>query len=530
MTDGQDEQTPQIFSKQVREGLQTAKSLDKAGKWPEAVAIFEDLLARAPDNVAALVAYGRALAARRLPAETQLRRAMELNPANEEIKVGYGTWLLEMSRLDEAEAILAPLLERDQPGLRVIEALADIAERRNQMERAFELYHRAVRLMPEEPAAYTSFVKFLRRVEGDHAERAAELGPESAKTELFLARSMRRVGKSEDAKAALRRAAELEPDSKAGRTATTALSGPKTPAHSDGRAPARTSVRPAIWPVKTHLFEDFESVVRRYVLAGVPKDVDLISRTTKVANMGSCFAEHLADRLIMRGLDVFHRRVAENINSTYANRYLLDWVVEGVHDDRSAQMESYFGAAEREAYRTHLSDAEVFIFSLGAAPCLFEADTGAFVLPYERSMSRHLETVFRTTTVEENVDNLNRIVSRLRTLSPKVKVVLTVSPVALEGTQEMRSAVQADCISKSTLRLATHEFLSQGLDGAYYWPSFEIARWLSGHLPQGHEPAFGWGGSTRHVALWLQDLIISLFLEYFGDETVALPTRALQPA
>ena len=52
-----------------------------------------------------------------------------------------------------------------------------------------------------------------------------------------------------------------------------------------------------------------------------------------------------------------------------------------------------------------------------------------------------------------------------------------------------------------------------------YWPSFEIVRWLGPHLPR--PPFAEEDGKTRHVSLWVRDLIIGLFLEYFGPAAIA---------
>jgi hypothetical protein len=49
-----------------------------------------------------------------------------------------------------------------------------------------------------------------------------------------------------------------------------------------------------------------------------------------------------------------------------------------------------------------------------------------------------------------------------------------------------------------------------------------MARWLGAHLPAKYDPPFGADdGRTRHVSVWLQDLIIGLFVEYFGDGSLA---------
>jgi len=61
-----------------------------------------------------------------------------------------------------------------------------------------------------------------------------------------------------------------------------------------------------------------------------------------------------------------------------------------------------------------------------------------------------------------------------------------VSPVPLKATFERLSPIIADCVSKSILRVAAHEFMSSAAGaGTIYWPSFEVFRWLGGHVGRG---------------------------------------------
>jgi hypothetical protein len=47
----------------------------------------------------------------------------------------------------------------------------------------------------------------------------------------------------------------------------------------------------------------------------------------------------------------------------------------------------------------------------------------------------------------------------------------------------MPSAIEADSISKSVMRLTAHEITTAGIPEIDYWPSFEIVRWCGAHLP-----------------------------------------------
>jgi hypothetical protein len=106
------------------------------------------------------------------------------------------------------------------------------------------------------------------------------------------------------------------------------------------------------------------------------------------------------------------------------------------------------------------------------------------------------------------------IISSIRALAPEAAVVLTVSPVPLSVTTEFNSAIIADCVSKSTLRVAVHEVLNQKLPKVVYWPAFEMVRWLNGNVGGFYGAD---DGSSHHPNLALINLIMDSFIRVFGD-------------
>ena len=118
---------------------------------------------------------------------------------------------------------------------------------------------------------------------------------------------------------------------------------------------------------------------------------------------------------------------------------------------------------------------------------------------------------FRMTTVEENCDNLRSIVSLVRSVNPDCKFVFSLSPVPLTSTLEQRSAMEADCLSKATLRVAVDRVVSDTAD-CIYWPAFEIVRWMGAYVPNmyGEED-----GTTHHVSERVVRTIMRLFLETY---------------
>jgi hypothetical protein len=70
----------------------------------------------------------------------------------------------------------------------------------------------------------------------------------------------------------------------------------------------------------------------------------------------------------------------------------------------------------------------------------------------------------------------------------------------------------SDCISKSTIRIGIEAAMTQRPERVFYWPSFEMVRWLAPH----RGGAFGIDGAdNRHISPAMIDEIMSLFLSAY---------------
>ncbi len=347
------------------------------------------------------------------------------------------------------------------------------------------------------------------------ARRAVAQFPRSPRARLHLGEALYHQSRLDEAAEALDRAVELAPERPEARVLRDLLQRDLEPSLGPPRLRA--------FPKRIESFEQPRDVIRRYVL-GDEAPHRFISRDSVFVSMGSCFAENLSARLNAAGYQAHHERVGEEVNSTYANRYLLDWVEHGAIDHPTEAMDRAFGSTVRDRLRDSFQAMDVFVLTLGVAPCFFHRQTGEFTFfstkwatLRERLYADH---VMRTTTVDENVENIRHIVASVRRLTTRTpKVVLTVSPVPLAGTTEYESAVIADCVSKSTLRVAADRILrEQDGDGILYWPSFEIVRWLGSYYGRKNAPVFGGhDGKARHVSPWVVDMIIDLFLERHSE-------------
>jgi hypothetical protein len=261
----------------------------------------------------------------------------------------------------------------------------------------------------------------------------------------------------------------------------------------------------------------FAQAVDSLIADGVPALPRMDKSATPVTTFGSCFAANLARMLKGAGVDATNLLIEESINSPLANRGFLAGLVDPAGFAHAARLEKTYGAEFLARAKAQLAGAKVVVLTLGVAPAFFHRDTGEFAfLEDYRVLLTEGRVVMRTPSVSETKAVIVEVLDLVRALNPSGRVYLTISPVPLIGTAELASAVIADCVSKTTLRAALHEVLREGDDAnVYYWPSFEIVRWLGAHTTL---PAFGADDNvSRHVSNWLVEMIVDRFSRHlFG--------------
>lgn len=125
-----------------------------------------------------------------------------------------------------------------------------------------------------------------------------------------------------------------------------------------------------------------------------------------------------------------------------------------------------------EAFR----EATVFVFTLGLTEAWMSSLDGA-VFPAcpgtvagEFDPARHR---FANFGAAEVVEHLRAAIEEVRALNPKIRIVLTVSPVPLVATATENHVVCATTYSKSVLRVACDEVCKTEMDTVYF-PAYEI--------------------------------------------------------
>ena len=264
-----------------------------------------------------------------------------------------------------------------------------------------------------------------------------------------------------------------------------------------------------------------------------------IDRDTRIATAGSCFAQHIANRLARSGFTYMmteppHPAVAADLARTYnyglftarfgniyTSRQLLQLIEraygrfqpeEDVWVEADGRLidpfrpnvqpggfvtRAEYDLARRQhfaAVRRMVEEVEVFVFTLGLTECWTSRADGA-VFPLCPGVSggtydpdRH---VFRNLGVEEVTADMRAVLARLRAVNPSVRMILTVSPVPLIATAGEDHVLAATTYSKSVLRVAAEE-LRRSEPGVHYFPSYEV-------ITGAHARGAYLGGDLREV-------------------------------
>jgi hypothetical protein len=244
-----------------------------------------------------------------------------------------------------------------------------------------------------------------------------------------------------------------------------------------------------------------------------------IKKDDLISTLGSCFAQHLAIHIRKSGYNYMvaeplridenqseiTKGTADQFSARYGNVYSvrqclqllersLGW--EPTHDiwERDGK---YFDAfrpnvypngfisegALIEARENHLksvlnvfSNTDVIVFTLGLTEAWVSLADGA-VYPIAPgvvagSMNDN-EYAFKNFNYDEVRSDLEQWCTRLQEINPTIRILLTVSPVALNATYERQNVWTSTTYSKSVLRAAAGD-VSNKYSHVDYFPSYEI--------------------------------------------------------
>lgn len=249
----------------------------------------------------------------------------------------------------------------------------------------------------------------------------------------------------------------------------------------------------------------------------------VFAKDASLVTLGSCFATYIRRYLAQRGKVSQVVQVAEEVNNSWALRNYVEWSLTGNEDAISYWYES---GSERhvpprpyEEYRDLFVKADGFVFTVGVGEIWRDRETGGVFwkgVPEQHFKEGRHELVL--SSVDDNLENLRYISDLLRKHCGDKPIVFTLSPVPLKATFREIPCLVADCASKSVLRTAIELLMSDRRADVYYWPSYEIIRWMGAHLPRAMFGAGQLGANgTRHVEHdVIQSVVDSFVSSYFA--------------
>jgi hypothetical protein len=218
------------------------------------------------------------------------------------------------------------------------------------------------------------------------------------------------------------------------------------------------------YPSIEELNKSVDEVMKTHLLQGQDHHL-LIDKTTRFFTMGSCFAANLSLALKNNGFHSTHLGLEEEANTTFANVALINAIQNSksnleFNDVMKGIIPTDFNL---EAVLAEIKSADVFIFTLGVATAFFHKQTGETLMSSQiRKNWRALEIdyEYKMSTVEENVNNLIKVIEFIRNINSNIKIFISVSPVPIMASFSGNSAVQTDCISKSIMRITANEIVN----------------------------------------------------------------------
>ncbi len=245
----------------------------------------------------------------------------------------------------------------------------------------------------------------------------------------------------------------------------------------------------------------------------------VITNLTKISTMGSCFAQHLSKFIKQSGFNYYVTEPIptnlidpNNLNSygvftaRYGNIYTVkqalqllqraysefnpfdgiwkkgDFFIDAFRPN--VQLNGFESEDELlrdreihlDAVRKMFETTDVLIFTLGLTEGWESCVDGAcYPVAPGVSGGNYDDVKYRFVNyrASEVISDLELFVNKVQKINPKIKILLTVSPVPLIATKENRHVLVSTTVSKSILRVAADE-IENKYECVTYFPSYEI--------------------------------------------------------
>ena len=245
-----------------------------------------------------------------------------------------------------------------------------------------------------------------------------------------------------------------------------------------------------------------------------------IKPADKVVTAGSCFAQHISRYMNKVGLSIFNCEPAHPLlmsydgdieahnqfSARYGNIYstsqcleliqqalgiipmVKDFVEESArwydlirpNIQKSGFSSLHEALSDRSYHLSQVSkmfhEADIFVFTLGLTE-IWKNKNGNYTYPVCPGTLRgtHDEGVhlFKNLSYSDVYQDLQEIINLLKNINPKIKIILTVSPVPLVATKTLQNVLVASSYSKAVLRAVVGD-IERHNDNVAYFPSYEI--------------------------------------------------------
>ena len=215
--------------------------------------------------------------------------------------------------------------------------------------------------------------------------------------------------------------------------------------------------------------------------------VQQLSRAARVLTIGSCFAQSMGERLAGNQVAALVNPFGTVFQPLGVGKLLraaagedVDWQQHLVEARGRWQSYDLHGSIGSESpvellqrigemvynVGTFLRNADVVVLTLGTGWAYRLRETGELVNNCHKMAAELFER--ELLTPDDIINGLAETHAYLRRINPKLKFVLTVSPV-----RHLRDTLPLNAVSKSVLRVACH-YLSELLPDVAYFPAFEL--------------------------------------------------------
>ncbi|HEX9464712.1 MAG TPA: GSCFA domain-containing protein [Alphaproteobacteria bacterium] len=522
------------------------------GDWAAAADCYREAIRRAPDYADAFNNLGIALdrAGSLDQAEANYRRALELRPEYRDALSNLGIVLRKKGALVDAIDCFRRALDLDPGYAPAANNLGAALKAQGQIDAAIAQFRRALELQPGLTEAGLNLAQILweqgrlREAESGYRQ-VIGVDPHHFDAHQQLAILLTNLGRHDEGLRLRESYLRSHPD---------VIDFPLgyVVARGEFGDPLSIEMKTAwhvgrdirYFPLRFRADAPLAELVEQFLLRDVARHRPVFAADAKLVTFGSCFADHLRREFLRRGRMSEHVDVPQGLNNSFALRDFFEWALTGKRDTAAYW---YNHADERRAVRWEpqaeqamfanaLKSADGFVITFGLAEIWRDRATGGVfwrgVPAGVFDPARH-ELVM--SSVEDNARNMRAIYDLIRAGCGPVPIVMTLSPVPLNATFGADSScLEADCVSKSTLRVALDMLMRNDLPGLHYWPAFEIVRWLGAQLGrpmfQGQAADPGPGArfdDTRHVA---PDVVACIIETFIGKFFAAAPIRERRPA